>query len=157
MKYSPSCGKGLPLLPFLLACAGLLEGRFGRRGNFLAAAGFLLGIGALQAGLLLSGQDKMLLLTLLPLTAYLPAVIGIHILSGAGFLPNCRRLDDGNAGFLYAYVFTKAVRSIFPKAGKHFPLAAQPYPDRMPAVHCRPAFTDSLPIFTQAVSRLCSA
>ena len=85
IEIQPFLWEGITFIAFLLACAGLLEGRFGRRGNFLAAAGFLLGIGALQAGLLLSGQDKMLLLTLLPLTAYLPAVIGIHILSGAGF------------------------------------------------------------------------
>lgn len=77
--------EGITFIAFLLTCAGLLEGRFGKKGSFFVSAGFLLGIGALQAGLVLSGQDQMLILTLLPLTAYLPAVIGIHILSRAGF------------------------------------------------------------------------
>ena len=76
---------GLCFFVFLLICGMLLERRFGRRGTLLVSAGFLVGIAAVQAALLLSGRDGMLVLTLLPLTAYLPAVVGVHVLSRSGF------------------------------------------------------------------------
>lgn len=47
--------------------------------------GTLLGIGLLQVALLACGWDKTLVLTLLPLTAYLPAIVCLHILSRSGF------------------------------------------------------------------------
>ena len=64
----------LPRLP--LSAGVCCPPRWRPRTCALTAAGVLLGILALQAGLLLAGQDGTLVLTLLPLTAYLPAVAG---------------------------------------------------------------------------------
>lgn len=85
IEIQPFLWEGINFIAFSLTCGVLLEGRFSKQGNILVSAGFLLIIGALQAGLFLSGQDQMLILTLLPLTAYLPAVIGLHILSKSDF------------------------------------------------------------------------
>lgn len=76
---------GIIYLAFLLTCGGLLESRFSRKVTLLIGGGLLLGIFVLQAGLLLSGQDLLLVLTILPLTAYLPAILCLHLLSGGGF------------------------------------------------------------------------
>lgn len=84
-EVQPFLWAGISFFAFLLTCAGLLERRFGKKGSLLVSAGFLFGIISLQASLFLTGQDHTLILTLLPLTAYLPAVVGIHILSGSGF------------------------------------------------------------------------
>lgn len=77
--------EGIRFAAFIFICCCLLEPRFKRRNTILIAGGFLLGIVVLQAGLLMSGQDGTLVLTLLPVTAYIPAIIGIHILSRYGF------------------------------------------------------------------------
>lgn len=76
---------GICFAVFLAVCGMLLEPRFDRKGTALAAGGFLAAIASAQAALLLSGQDETLVLTLLPLTAYLPAIVGVHVLSRAGF------------------------------------------------------------------------
>ena len=64
--------EGIIFLTFLLICGGLLETRFSKKASILIGGGTVLGIVLLQAGLLMSGQDTMLVLTMLPLTAYLP-------------------------------------------------------------------------------------
>ena len=77
--------EGIRFAAFAFVCGCLLSPRWRPRTCALTAAGVLLGILALQAGLLLAGQDGTLVLTLLPLTAYLPAVAGVHVLSRTGF------------------------------------------------------------------------
>ncbi len=77
--------EGISFLCFLLICGALMARRFSRTASALAAGGTVLGVLALQAALLAAGMDMTLVLTLLPLTAYLPAVICLHILSGSGF------------------------------------------------------------------------
>lgn len=68
--------EGIRFAAFAFVCGCLLSPRWRPRTCALTAAGVLLGNLALQAGLLLAGQDGTLVLTLLPLTAYLPAVAG---------------------------------------------------------------------------------
>lgn len=85
IEIQPFLWEGINFIAFLLACGLLLERRFGKKRSILVSAGFLIGIASLQAGLFLLGQDQMLILTLLPLTAYFPVIIGIHILSKSGF------------------------------------------------------------------------
>lgn len=77
--------EGIIFLTYLLICGGLLQPRFSKKANLLIGGGTVLGIVLLQAGLLMSGQDTMLVLTMLPLTAYLPSIICLHILSRSGF------------------------------------------------------------------------
>lgn len=79
--------EGIIFLAFILICGRLVDPRFNKRTTFLISCGTLAGIILLQAGLLLSGQDATLVLTMLPLTAYLPAIICLHIISRAGFFP----------------------------------------------------------------------
>lgn len=77
--------EGIIFLAFILICGRLVEPRFNKKAALLLSCGVLAGIILLQAGLLLSGQDATLVLTMLPLTAYLPAIICLHIISRAGF------------------------------------------------------------------------
>ena len=79
--------EGIKFAAFVFVCGCLMRFRFRSRVTGLAAAGALLAILALQAGLLLAGLDATLVLTLLPVTAYLPAILAVHLLSGSGFLP----------------------------------------------------------------------
>ena len=65
--------EGIIFLTFLLICGGLLETRFAKKASILIGGGTVLGIVLLQAGLLMSGQDTMLVLTMLPLPASPPA------------------------------------------------------------------------------------
>ena len=71
---------------FVFACGSLMRFRFRGKTTGWIAAGFLVGILALQAGLFLAGLDETLMLTLLPVTAYLPAILAVHVLSGSNFL-----------------------------------------------------------------------
>lgn len=63
----------------------MLQPRFSKKASLLIGGVTVLGIVLLQAGLLMSGQDTMLVLTMLPLTAYLPSILCLHILSRSGF------------------------------------------------------------------------
>lgn len=77
--------EGIIFLTYLLICGGLLQTRLSKKASLLIGGATVLGIVLLQAGLLMSGQDTMLVLTMLPLTAYLPSIICLHILSRSGF------------------------------------------------------------------------
>ena len=57
---------------FVFVCGSLMRFRFQNKTTGLIAAGVLAGILALQAGLLAAGLDETLVLTLLPVTAYVP-------------------------------------------------------------------------------------
>ena len=85
---------------FVFACGSLMRFRFNSKIAGLAAAGALLAILVLQAGLLLAGLDETLVLTLLPVTAYLPAILAVHGLSGSGFLPT---VSVWSAGVLLSF------------------------------------------------------
>lgn len=76
--------EGIIFFTYLWICGGLLQPRFSKKASLLIGGGTVLGIVLLQAGLLMSGQDAMLVLTMLPLTAYLPLIICLHILSCSG-------------------------------------------------------------------------
>lgn len=85
---------------FAFVCGSLMRFRFRGRVTGLAAAGALLAILALQAGLLAAGLDETMVLTLLPVTAYLPAILAVHLLSGSGFLPT---VSVWSAGVLLSF------------------------------------------------------
>lgn len=77
--------EGIVFLVFAVISGSLITRRFSKKASLLACGGTLLGIGLLQVALLACGWDKTLVLTLLPLTAYLPAIVCLHILSRSGF------------------------------------------------------------------------
>ena len=73
--------EGMVFLAFALVCGALVERRFSRLVSAAVAGGALMGICLLQGALLAHGLDRTLVLTLLPLTAYVPAVLVLHALS----------------------------------------------------------------------------
>ena len=79
--------EGILFATFVTICGTLGVFRFSRPARWGIGAAVLAGILALQGWLLLSGRDVTLVLTLLPLTAYLPAVAALHLLSRSGFFP----------------------------------------------------------------------
>ena len=101
---------------FVFACGSLMRFRFNSKITGLAAAGALLAILVLQAGLLLVGLDETLVLTLLPVTAYLPAILAVHGLSGSGFLPT---VSVWSAGVLLSFtlLFLQLVSIWLPQHG----------------------------------------
>ena len=56
--------EGIRFAAFVFVCGCLLQPRFKLRNTILIAGGFLLGILAIQAGLLVAGHDETLTLTL---------------------------------------------------------------------------------------------
>lgn len=92
--------EGIKFAAFVFVCGCLIRFRFGRKTTGLAAAGALLAILALQAGLLAAGLDETMVLTLLPVTAYFPAILAVHLLSGSGFLPT---VSVWSAGVLLSF------------------------------------------------------
>lgn len=75
----------IPLGTFLLVCGGLLESRLDKKNTMLVASGFLVATIALQIILLFASLSPILVLTMLPLSAYLPVIICVHILSRTDF------------------------------------------------------------------------
>lgn len=71
---------------FAFVCGSLIRPRFRGKTTVRIAAVALLGILALQTELLMAGLDETLVLTLLPVTAYLPAILAVHVLSNSNFL-----------------------------------------------------------------------
>ena len=77
--------EGIIFFMYILICGGLIKRRFSKTASLLTAGATAVGIILLQIVLLLEGQDATLVLTLLPLTAYLPAIVCLHILSKSNF------------------------------------------------------------------------
>ncbi len=82
-------------LSYTAICAGLTELRFSKKMRLFAAGGILALIAMIQAALFLSGQDIMFILTMLPITAYLPAAAGLYVLSWYNFLQTTAALAVG--------------------------------------------------------------
>lgn len=80
-------GAAVPVLAFWAILWALLEPKYSRRTTFWAAAGFLAAEAAAQAAVFALGESPEFMVTLLPLTLYLPSVICFHLLSGRQFFP----------------------------------------------------------------------
>ena len=92
--------EAIKLAAFVSVCGSLMRFRFQNKTTGLIAAGVLAGILALQAGLLTAGLDETLVLTLLPVTAYIPAIIAVHVLSASNFL---QTVSVWSAGVLVSF------------------------------------------------------
>ena len=77
--------EGIVFVPSLIVCAALTKPRFSWKISLSVLFGLVAAVVGIQAMLLAAGQDTTRVLTLLPLTAYLPAILCLHILSGTGF------------------------------------------------------------------------
>lgn len=70
-----------PSAVFLTILWALLEPKISRRSARWALAGFLTAETAIQGAVYVFGNSRELVFTLLPLTLYLPAILGAHLLS----------------------------------------------------------------------------
>lgn len=71
---------------FIVICAGLLKFRYSRKYSILILIGSIVAAACIQVAILLTASDAMsLLMTLLPITAYLPVIVAVHILAKGGF------------------------------------------------------------------------
>lgn len=77
----------IPSLTFLTVLWALLEPKCSPRTARRALLGFLAAELALQGAVLTLGDSPELMFTLLPLTLCLPAIAGVHLLSGYPFVP----------------------------------------------------------------------
>lgn len=75
----------LIFLTFFFICAILVEGKFAQKGTILFLITSLIGVFVVHLVLIYNHQDPMFILTILPLTAYVPMIMSIHLLSKAGF------------------------------------------------------------------------
>lgn len=82
---------------FVLICAALLRPKFSPAKSFAIGGCAFLCIILLNVVPVLSGVDGELVLTCLVLTAYLPAVICLHVLSGSGFFQTAAVWTVGDA------------------------------------------------------------
>lgn len=86
MDCSQLVWEGIRLFTFLLVCGLLMEDRLPGQIAWASKAGFLAAELAVQAGVLLLGGSCALTLSLLAATAYVPAIVYLHILSRNGFI-----------------------------------------------------------------------
>ncbi len=107
--------EGIIFLTYLLICGCLLKPRFSKKASLLIGGGAILGIVLLQAGLLMSGQDTMLVLTMLPLTAYLPSIICLHILSRSGFF---QTIAGWTVGIIVCFLMKTAGKLLVQSLGR---------------------------------------
>ena len=71
---------------FVGICAGLLKFRYSTKYNILILIGRIFAAACLQTAILLTASDAVsLIMTLLPITAYLPVIVAVHILAKGGF------------------------------------------------------------------------
>lgn len=71
---------------FISICAGLLKLRFSKKRSALILVGSIAVSAVIQIVILLTASNAVeMALTLLPITAYLPVIIAVHILSNGGF------------------------------------------------------------------------
>lgn len=101
--------EGILFISYILICGGLTRSRFSKTVTMLAAGGTIAVVVLIQAALLVSGQDLTLVLTLLPLTAYLPVIICVHFLSRSGFFQTMAVWTVG----VIVYFVLKMFRKLF--------------------------------------------
>lgn len=71
---------------FVSICVGLLRLRFSKKYSALILVGSVAVAAVIQVAILLTASDaEELILTLLPITAYLPIIIAVHVLAKGGF------------------------------------------------------------------------
>ncbi|MCM1165699.1 MAG: GHKL domain-containing protein [Lachnospiraceae bacterium] len=86
-------------LTYILICAALFKPRFGRRATVLAFCAAAAVIAAVQAVVMPAGEET-LMLTLLPLTAYLPFSALLYFLSDCGVFETAAVCSVGTLGVL---------------------------------------------------------
>lgn len=99
--------EGIIFLAFALSCACLAEHRGSRAAAAAAGAGALAVVAGVQSALLLAGEDPTLVLTLLPLTAYLPAILALHLISRSGFFPT---MAVWTVGIMVSFVLNSTLK-----------------------------------------------
>ncbi|MDE7436594.1 MAG: GHKL domain-containing protein [Lachnospiraceae bacterium] len=78
--------EGIIFLTYISICASLIRSRLSPKAARCTVGLVLAAIILLQAVLLLAGQDETLVLTMLPVTAYLPFSVSLYLIAGYGFV-----------------------------------------------------------------------
>lgn len=86
LRRTLDMGAAVSMLVFLLICWLLLEPRFSRRSALTAVLGFTAVEAVMQLALIFCETPEFAV-GLLPVTFYLPAILGIHLLSKRRFVP----------------------------------------------------------------------
>ena len=73
-------------ITYILVCGSLVEWRYSKKTCLVLTAGLVAAIFLGQGWLFYSSNSIMKILTMLPVTAYLPSIIYLHLISGVGFL-----------------------------------------------------------------------
>lgn len=76
--------EGIILLTYILICSSLIRSRWSKKTALCVVGAVLIGIILLQAALLLIGQDETMVLTMLPVTAYLPFSVSLYVITSYG-------------------------------------------------------------------------
>lgn len=96
------------LSTYVIICIGLTKIKFSKWQRILAALVVVIIVAAIQAALILLGKDYMFLLTMIPITVYLPISAGIYLFSERGFFQTAAACSVG-----WWAVFTlKTVRNL---------------------------------------------
>ncbi len=85
ISYIWTAWEAILLLTFLFPCAILVKSRFHTKRTLFILAGFTALSAALTLAVHISGEHIAFTLKMLSLTAYLPAILALHILSDSGF------------------------------------------------------------------------
>lgn len=99
-------------LSYVLICAALFKSRFSRLATVLAFGAAVIVIAGVQTAVALS-VDQTLMLTLLPLTAYLPFSAALSFLSNGGIFETAAVCSVGTLGVLILESFRKILSGFF--------------------------------------------
>lgn len=98
---------------YILACAALFKSRFSRRVTVLSVCAAGLVIAGANAAFMLASDDPYFMLTLLPLTAYLPFSVLIYFLSDGGIFETAAVCAVGTLEVLILKSLQKILTKIF--------------------------------------------
>lgn len=99
-------------LSYILICLALFKSRFSRLATGLALGAAVIVIAGVQTAVMLSG-DAALMLTLLPLTAYLPLSAALFFLSDGGIFETAAVCSVGTLGVLILKSLQKILMEFF--------------------------------------------
>lgn len=106
-------------LSYILICAALFKSRLSRLATMLAFGAAVIVITGVQTAVMLSG-DAALMLTLLPLTAYLPFSAALFFLSDGGVFETAAVCSVGTLGVLILKSLQKILMGFFNRPDAEF-------------------------------------
>ena len=103
---------------YIVICGVLTKPRFSKKICLMISGATLALIFAVQIWMFFSFGDIMKIFTLLPLTAYLPSILCLHIISKSGFFQTITAWTTGLIAYRILKIFLKVLILIFDMSGK---------------------------------------